>query len=150
MDVSRAQLSVLSDEVVLDDPGFPFRVRVQLSGQREAPSVAEFTVHARGDEAITSTVLAQIPVRQIAGVAASALRGGGDEARYRALATPRPEGARSWPSDHFERVTEVAAWARRVGRAGGEAGTVSEFWEVCPRTARRWLADAARRRPRTH
>lgn len=143
MDVSRAQLSNLGDEVMLEDPDSDVRVRVRMFPGAERPTVQALTVESRGNAAITAGTLTQIPVRQIAGVAASALSGGGDETQYRMLAVPRPEGERSWPVDHFARVWRVAQWARRTGRDGGEAGTVSEFWKVCPRTARRWIAQAA-------
>jgi len=143
MDVSRAQLTNLGYEVVLEDPDSDVRVRVQMFPDTDRPAVQALTVESRGSTAITAGTLAQIPVRQIAGVAASALNGGGDETQFRMLAKPRPEGERSWPPDHFARVWMVASWARRTGRDGGEAGTVSEFWKVCPRTARRWIAQAA-------
>lgn len=138
MDVSRAQLSNLRDEVVLVDPEFSWSVRVRLSEDADRPVVLGLTVESRDGSAITSTALAQIPVRQLASVAASALRGEG-EAQYRMLASPRPHGVRSWPPDHFQRVARVAAWARRTGRPGGAAGAVAEFWGVHYRTARRWL-----------
>lgn len=138
MDVSRAQLSNLGDEVALVDPAFPWSVRVRLSEDADRPVVLGLTVESRDGSAITSTALAQIPVRQLASVAASALRGEG-EAQYRMLASPRPPGVRSWPPDHFQRVARVAAWARRTGRPGGAAGAVAEFWGVHYRTARRWL-----------
>jgi len=140
MDVSRAQLSNLGSEVELVDPAWPWTVRVELSEEADRPAVLGIYVWARDDQsAITSTVLAQIPVRQLASVAASALRGEG-EAQYRMLARPRPSGSRSWPPDHFQRVSRVGAWARATGRPGGAAGAVSEFWGVHYRTARRWLA----------
>lgn len=138
MDVSRAQLSNLGDEVVLVDPAFPWSVRVRLSEDADRPVVLGLSVESLDGQAVTSTVLAQIPVRQIASVTASALRGEG-EAQYRMLASPRPPGVRSWPPDHFQRVARVAAWARRTGRPGGAAGAVAEFWGVHYRTARRWL-----------
>lgn len=138
MDVSQAQLSNLGDEVALVDPSFPWTVRVRLSQDAERPVILGLAVEAREGHAITSTVLAQVPVRQLASVAASALRGEG-EAQYRMLARPRPPGVRSWPPDHFQRVHRVAAWARRTGRPGGAAGAVAEFWGVHYRTARRWL-----------
>ena len=139
MDVSRAQLSNTGNEVVLTDPRWPWVVRVEMWPNSERPEVKRLVVEARTDQPITSTVLAQVPVRQIAQVAASALQGEG-EAQYRMLARPRPEGQRGWPADHFRRVGMVAAWARATGRAGGAAGAVSEFWGVHYRTARRWLA----------
>jgi len=139
MDVSRAQLSNLGDQVELVDPSFPWTVRVQLSESADRPVVLGLTVQARDGEAITSTTLAQIPVRQLASVAASAVLGEG-EAQYRMLAVRRPNGSRSWPADHFTRVARVAAWARSIGRPGGAAGAVAEFWGVNPRTARRWLS----------
>jgi hypothetical protein len=141
MDVSRAQLSNLGNEVVLVDPSFPWEVHVRLSENAERPEVLDLSVIADPDhpQPITSTVLAQIPIRQIASVAASALRGEG-EAQYRMLARPRPQGSRSWPADHFQRVARVAAWARATGRPGGAAGAVSQFWGVHYRTARRWIA----------
>lgn len=141
MDVSAAQLSNLGDTVVLDDPSFPFRVQVRLSGDSQRPTVTEMMIRARNGEPITSAVLASIPVRQIASVAASAMAGEA-EAQYRMLAAPRPHGVRSWPDDHFSRVARVAAWARQIGRPGGAAGAVSEFWGVHYRTARRWISQA--------
>ena len=154
MDVSRAQLSNLAGEIAFDDPGFPYRVRVCLRPESDRPEVSHLTVQSRTDAPVTAGVLAQIPVRQLAGVAASELSGGGDESLYRALAQQRPAGERSWPADHFDRVLRVAGWARRTGRDAGEAGTVAEFWQVNPRTARRWIAEAreragARRRSQT-
>lgn len=143
MDVSRAQLTNLGNTVVFADPAFPWRVQVRLSGDADRPAITEFIVRSQADEPITSTALAQLPVRQIASVAASVLLGEG-EALYRMLAKPRPPGARSWPPDHFERVVRVAAWARRIGRPGGAGGAVSEFWAVDYRTARRWLSQARR------
>lgn len=142
MDVSRAQLSNLGDEVVLEDPSFPWTVRVRLSEDADRPMVLGVAVDARDGQPITSTVLSQIPVRQLASVAASALKGEG-EAQYRMLAQPRPKGSRSWPPDHYARVQRVAAWARATGRPGGAAGAVAEFWEVHYRTARRWLQGQA-------
>jgi hypothetical protein len=139
MDVSRAQLSNLGSEVELVDPAWPWTIRVELSDDADRPVVLGLYIWAREGHSITSTVLAQIPVRQIAGVAASALLGEG-EAQYRMLARPRPDGARSWPPDHFTRVQRVGAWARSIGRPGGAAGAVSEFWGVHYRTARRWLS----------
>lgn len=140
MDVSRAQVSNLGDSVSLVDPGFPWEVIVRLRDRADRPEVVEIQVIADSFDAqpITSTALAQIPVRQIASVAASALKGEG-EAQLRMLAKPRPAGSRSWPPDHFQRVAQVARWARQTGRAGGAAGAVSEFWGVHYRTARRWL-----------
>lgn len=139
MDVSRAQLSNLGDEIELVDPAFPWTVRVRLDDKADRPLVLNLAVIARNGQPITSTALAQIPVRQIAGVAASALKGE-PEAQYRMLARPRPAGSRSWPADHLSRVARVAAWARATQRPGGAAGTVAEFWAVHYRTARRWLA----------
>jgi hypothetical protein len=141
MDVSRAQLSNLGDTVVMDDPLFPWRVQVRLSGDSARPTITELVIRSREGDPITSTALAQLPVRQIASVAASALQGEG-EAQYRMLAAPRPQGARSWPLDHFHRVVRVASWARQIGRPGGAGGAVSEFWGVDYRTARRWLSRA--------
>jgi hypothetical protein len=141
MDVSRAQLSNLGDTVVLDDPLFPWRIQVRLSGGAGRPEVTELIIRSRDGEPISSTTLAQLPVRQIASVAASALQGE-DETLYRMLAAPRPQGARSWPLEHFRSVVRVAAWARQIGRPGGAGGAVSEFWSVDYRTARRWLSRA--------
>jgi hypothetical protein len=140
MDVSRAQLTNSGECVQLTDPEFPFTVDVYLSREAGRPKVRGLVVWAQDeDQPITSTVLSQIPVRQLASVAASAVAGEG-EAQYRMLASPRPSGSRSWPPDHFQRVTRVAAWARATGRPGGAAGAVSEFWGVHYRTARRWIS----------
>jgi hypothetical protein len=138
MDVSRAQLSNTGDMVQVTDPAWPWTVDVYLSKGTDRPKVRGLVVWARDGGPITSTVLAQIPVRQLASVAASALKGEG-EAQYRMLALPRPSGSRSWPPDHFQRVHRVASWARQTGRPGGAAGAVAEFWDVHYRTARRWL-----------
>ena len=138
MDVSRAQLSNTGTMVQVTDPGWPWTVDVYLAEDTDRPEVRGLVVWARDGGPITSTVLAQIPVRQLASVAASALKGEG-EAQYRMLAQPRPAGSRSWPADHFQRVARVAAWARQTGRKGGAAGAVAEFWGVHYRTARRWL-----------
>jgi hypothetical protein len=138
MDVSRAQLSNLGDAVVLVDPGFPWTVRVQVDHVDGRPAVTSLAVEARDRQPITSSVLAQVPVRQLAGLVASALAGEG-ESHYRMLAQPRPAG-QSWPPEHFERVARVATWARATSRPGGAAGTVAEFWGVHYRTARRWIA----------
>lgn len=151
MDVTAAQLSNKGDEVELVDPGFPWTVKVQLNRDADAPTVLALTVLSRPPEGedpapITSTVLAQIPVRQIASVAASAMKGEG-EAHYRMLAAPRPPGVRSWPEEHFRRVAIVAAWARKTGRPGGAAGAVSDFWDVHYRTARRWIARVSAEAP---
>lgn len=145
MDVSRAQLSNSGESVQLLDPDFPWTVDVYLvettghpkPGHR--PKVKALVISARDDEhPITSSVISQIPVRQIASVAASAMAGEG-EAQYRMLAQPRPPGSRGWPPDHFQRVARVAAWARQTGRPGGAAVAVAEFWDVHHRTARRWI-----------
>ncbi len=142
MDVSRAQLTNTGTMVQLVDPGFPWTVDVYLGEDTDRPVVRGLVVWSREDDhPVTSTVLAQIPVRQIASVAASALRGEG-EALYRMLAKPRPPGHRQWPEDHYRRVARVSAWARKIGRPGGAAGAVSEFWGVHHRTARRWIAQA--------
>lgn len=146
MDVSKAQVTSSGTSVQLVDPGFPWFVDVYLKSSADRPEVVGLTVWAKANESqpITAAVLAQIPVRQIASVAASALKGEG-ETLYRMLAQPRPQGLRSWPPDHFDRVARVAAWARQIGRPGGAAGAVSEFWGVHYRTARRWLAQVAER-----
>lgn len=139
MDVSRGQLSNTGDKVQVVDPDWPWTVEVYLGQNTERPEVRGLVIWARDGGPVTSTVLSQIPVRQLASVAASVLLGEG-EAQYRMLAAPRPPGSRSWPPDHFSRVARVAAWARSTGRPGGAAGAVSEFWGVHYRTARRWIA----------
>lgn len=144
MDVSKAQVSNMGGLVQLVDPAFPWTVDVYLNPVGDRPEVRGLVVWARPDEEkicepITSAVLAQLPMRQLASVAASVILGE-DETLFRMLAKPRPAGQRSWPAAHFERVDRVASWARRTGRPGGAAGAVSEFWGVHYRTARRWIA----------
>lgn len=131
---------------MLSDPEFPWDVYTRISTAGDRPEITDLSVASRPDDPqpITAAVLARLPMRQIAGVAASALAGEG-EAQYRMLAQPRPLGMRSWPPDHFERVSRVATWARATGRPGGAAGAVSEFWSVHFRTARRWIATAHRK-----
>lgn len=138
MDVSRAQVANLGDEVELNDPNWPWVIRVRITASvDDRPWITVLTVY--GQEPITSVALAQLPLRQITHVAASTLAGEG-EAHYRMLAKPRPSGTRSWPSEHFYRVSRVASWALATGRPGGAAGAVAEFWGVHLRTARRWLS----------
>lgn len=140
MDVSKAQLTNTGTMVQLVDPSFPWTLDVYLVGGSDRPAVRGLVIWARDNaEPITSAVLARIPMRQLASVAASALAGEG-EAQYRMLARPRPEGTRGWPADHFHRVARVGAWARATGRPGGAAAAVAEFWGVHHRTARRWLS----------
>ena len=139
MDVSRAQLSNTGNMVQVIDPAWPWTIDVYLAEGTDRPEVRGLVVWARDDGPITATVLTQIPVRQLASVAASAMKGEG-EAQYRMLAQPKPPGARSWPEEHYQRVRRVAAWARATGRQGGAAGAVSEFWGVHYRTARRWIS----------
>jgi hypothetical protein len=145
MDVTAAQLTNAGNMVQLVDPGFPWTVDVYLADGTARPEIRGLTIWARDEEQghpITGAVLTALPLRQIASVAASALRGEG-ETQYRMLAQPRPYGVRSWPEDHFRRVAMVASWARRIGRPGGAAGAVAEFWGVHHRTARRWIAESA-------
>lgn len=139
MDVSKAQASNLGDQVVFADPQWPWTVRVSVKTIDGRPAIDSITVDATGGRAVTSTVLNQVPVRQIARVAASLTAGEG-EAQYRMLASPKPAGCRGWPVEHFHRVARVARWARATGRPGGAAGAVAEFWDVHHRTARRWIA----------
>ena len=139
MDVSKAQLSNAGNAVILVDPAWPYTITVQMFPNSDRPEVSEIIIKAREEQPITASVLTQIPVRQIGQVAASALMGEG-EAQYRMLARPRPQGVRSWPDDHYQRVARVASWARATGRLGGAAGAVAEFWGVHHRTARRWLS----------
>jgi hypothetical protein len=139
MDVSRAQLSNVGDEVVLEDPAFPWRVTARVKAGTDQPFLDRLIVEAREDATITSTALAQIPVRQIAAVALSATRGDA-ETQFRMLAKPRPPGMRAWPAEHYQNVKRVADWARSVGWEGGGAAAVAAFWRVHLRTARRWLA----------
>src|SRR5690606_21233589 len=70
MDVSRAQLSNLGDEVVLDDPSWPWTVRVRISWASTRPALVALNVEAREDQPITSTVMSQLPLRQVTHVAA--------------------------------------------------------------------------------
>lgn len=116
-------------------------ILVRLQGGTDRPALESLTITTRTADPVTASALASLPIRQIAGVAASILLGEG-EAQYRMLATPRPPGSRGWPVDHYRRVSVVAAWARRIGRPGGAGGVVSEFWGVDYRTARRWMRRA--------
>src|SRR3989304_5391853 len=139
MDLSRASLSNLGDQVELIDPVWPWTVRVGLTHVDERPVITHLTVTSHDRQAITSTALSRLPLRQIACVAASAMAGEG-EAQYRMLAQPRPAGSREWPEDHYQRGARGGARGRSAGRPGGPASAVSEFWGVHYRTARRWLA----------
>lgn len=139
VDVSKAQLSNAGDAVVLVDPGWPFDVTIQMYPNAVRPEISRLEIRSREGDPITASVLAQLPLRHLAQVCASELRGEG-EAQFRMLARPREPGSRGWPTDHYRRVAMVASWARATGREGGAAGTVAEFWGVHHRTARRWLS----------
>jgi hypothetical protein len=147
MDVSTAQLTNTGDMVQLVDPSFPWTVDVYLSEGTERPEIKGLVIWSReADKPINGATLIALPLRQIASVTASALAGEG-EAQYRMLARPRPAGSRSWPADHYERVARVASWARQIGRPGGGAGAVAEFWGVHYRTARRWISQVPGQAP---
>lgn len=137
MDVAKAQVTNLGDEVFMIDPAWPWTVQVRIGDHEGKAVVTRIVVESRQTQGITSTALSQIPVRHIAQVSASLLAGEG-EAQYRMLASPRPRGRRGWPVDHFERVGRVVSWAKATGRS--PAGTVAEFWNVHYRTARRWIS----------
>jgi hypothetical protein len=138
MDLSRALVANLGEGVRIDDPGWPFVVQVDLDVSGGRPAVIALSVESRDGSPITSAVLSQLPMRQLASVTASVTAGEG-EAHYRMLARPRSAGSR-WSPEHFARVVKVAAWATATGRPGGAAGAVAEFWSVHPRTAQRWIA----------
>jgi hypothetical protein len=140
MDITQAVVERLDhDQVRIYLNPVLLTARVNVIDNR--PVLVELTIH--NDAGITASSLADLPMRGITMLAASAVFGA-EESIYRRLATPTAVGVRSWTAEHYRRVSQVAAWAARSKRRGGPAVCVAEFWDVHERTARRWLAEASR------
>ena len=140
--------------VTLDDPNLPVVVVMTLDAATAPgsgrPNLSGLTVQVRpGGSRITATMLGRLPLRHLLYVAHAATGRAAcshpNEAHYRGLATPRPDGHRSWDPGHWLRVWAVYQWAQSTGRPGGGLRAVADLWGVTVNpTARRWLAEARR------
>lgn len=119
----------------------PWDITAHIHHIDGVPTLTTVTIH--NPAGINATALSRIPWHRLTAIAADALWGG-EEAIYRRMATPIKEAGRQRSAQHYQRVAKVAAWAARSKRPGGPAVCVAQFWGVHERTARRWLAAAAR------
>jgi hypothetical protein len=150
MDVDRAQVTRQSDgSVVVDDPGAPVAVALAVDTTGGRTRLVRLTVEVREAALrLSSATLARLPVSQLVHLAAAACGGGRhpDEPYYRQLARPKPRGQRGWDTGHWDRVLAVHEWAESVGRDGGGAQAVADFWGVSKDpTVYRWLVAARAR-----
>jgi hypothetical protein len=138
MDVTRASVSITGpDTVTISTKKTTIEATIAHSGG--VWRLVKLTVN--DGDGITGSQLSALPLRQITRVVLHTLHSG-DEVFYRMLAAPRTPGKRHWDEEHYWRVKRVAGWAQTTARPGGAALCVAEFWDVHPRTARRWLAYA--------
>ncbi len=146
LNIDRAHVTRDADGTVrVDDPESPLAVGVAVdtSTGRARLVRIEVTVEAGG---LSAATLARLPIQQLVHLAASRTGGGyPEEPFYRQLARPKARGQRAWDPGHWTRVMSVHDWAESVGRPGGGAQAVADFWNVSKDpTAYRWLAIARR------
>lgn len=144
VDLDRAQITRQGDgTVVVDDPQAPIRVAVAVDTSGGPARLLRLTVEVRGAAVrLSAAGLARLPIAQLVHLAASAMGGGyADEPYYRQLARPKPRGQQAWDLGHWRRVLSVWEWAEGVGRPGGGAQAVADFWGVSrDPTVYRWLS----------
>ncbi len=149
VDIDRAQVTRQGDgTVMVDDPEAPVAVTLAVDTSGGRARLIRLTVEVRERAArISSAALARLPISQLVHVAAAACGGGHpDEPYYRQLARPKPLGQRGWDTGHWSRVMAVHEWAESVGRPGGGAQAVADFWGVSrDPTVYRWLTAARTR-----
>lgn len=149
VDVDRAQVTRRGDgTVVVDDPQAPISVAVAVDTSGGRARLVRLTVEVRQAAVrLSASGLARLPVAQLVHLAAAACGSGlADEPYYRQLARPKPVGHTSWDEGHWQRVMAVWEWAERVGRRGGGAQAVADFWDVArDPTVYRWLSTARAR-----
>jgi hypothetical protein len=143
LDLDRAQVTRQGDgTVVVDDPQAPFAVAVAVDTSGGRARLTRLTVEVRAAAArLSAAGLARLPISQLVHLAAAAAGGGyPDEPYYRQLAQPKQRGQRAWDAGHWSRVLAVWEWAEDVGRPGGGAQAVADFWGVSrDPTVYRWL-----------
>lgn len=146
VDIDRAQVTRQGDgTVMVDDPEAPIAVAVAVDTSGGRARLTRLTVEVRAAAVrISAAGLARLPIAQLVHLAAAATGGGyPDEPYYRQLAQPKPRGQRGWDAGHWERVMAVWEWAENVGRPGGGAQAVADFWGVSrDPTVYRWLSIA--------
>lgn len=146
VDLDRAQITRQGDgTVVVNDPESPIAVAVAVDTSGGPARLTRLTVEVREAAVrLSAAGLARLPIAQLVHLAASAMGNGyPDEPYYRQLARPRPHGQRAWDRGHWTRVLSVWEWAETVGRPGGGAQAVADFWGVSrDPTVYRWLAIA--------
>ena len=128
--------------VCLDDPASDVIVTVTTEAQpgRHQRRITTITVTVRdgADTAITSGLLARLPLTELARYAAPTRHP--NDVHWRTVADTKPVGTRSWPDTHWPAVAAVWRWAHDTSRPGGPNATVAEFWQVSNITTKRWLA----------
>lgn len=146
VDIDRAQITRQGDgTVVVEDPEAPIALAVAVDTSGGRARLTRLTVEVRAAAArISAAGLARLPISQLVHLAAAAAGGGyPDEPHYRQLARPKPRGQRGWDAGHWQRVLSVWEWAESVGRPGGGAQAVADFWGVSrDPTVYRWLTVA--------
>lgn len=146
LDLDRAQITRESDGTVrVDDPEGTVAVGVRVDTSAGPARLIRLTVEVRTPAVrLSAAGLARLPIAQLVHLAAATMGGGyPDEPYYRQLARPKPRGQRGWDSGHWSRVLAVWEWAETVGRPGGGAQAVADFWGISrDPTAYRWLAVA--------
>src|SRR5690606_33821567 len=101
MDLSSAVIEVTGlHSVRLSIP--PWVIDAEVDERFGLPTLTQLSV-INEREGITASSLSKLPIRHITMIAANAVWGM-EETIYRALATRRPAGKRSWPPDHYQRV----------------------------------------------
>lgn len=146
VELDRAQITRQTDGTVrVDDPQGTVSLAVAVDTSGGPARLTRLTVEvSQAAVRISAAGLARLPIAQLVHLAASAMGSGyPDEPYYRQLARPRPRGQRGWDRGHWTRVLSVWDWAENVGRPGGGAQAVADFWGVSrDPTVYRWLAAA--------
>src|SRR5690606_40525848 len=99
MDLSNAVIEVTGlHSVRLSIP--PWVIDAEVDGRFGLPTLTRLSV-INEREGITASSLSGLPIRHITMIAANAIWGR-EETIYRALATRRSAGRRSWPHDDYQ------------------------------------------------
>lgn len=146
VNLDSAQITRETDGMVrVEDPDGSVAVAVAVDTSGGPARLTRIIVEARGmGVRLSAAGLARLPIAQLVHLAAATMGTGyPDEPYYRQLARPRPRGQRGWDRGHWSRVLAVWEWAESVGRPGGGAQAVADFWGVSrDPTVYRWLTAA--------
>lgn len=145
LNIDRAQVTRDADGTIrVDDPGSPLAVGVNVDTSTGRARLVRLEILVRETAGLSAATLARLPLQQLVHLAASRVGGGyPEEPFYRQLARPKGRGQRAWDTGHWSRVLAVHEWAESVGRPGGGAQAVADFWGVAKDpTVYRWLGTA--------